>query len=309
MDIDTRLLRYFAAVAEEGNLTRAAERLFVAQPTLTKQIKQLENLLEVELFVRSRTGMTLTEGGRILADRVGALLSDWDDVLRETQSAAGQAKRVLRVGFIANAAGEATQRIIAAFMRIRPGWQVEMRNSDWTDPTAGLADGTVDVALVRSHFPVRGQFRTEVLFTEPRWVALKDDHPLAALDQIPLSALRDEPFVAAPRATGSWRDYWMGADECEGHQARIGAVARNSDEWLTAIANGYGISLTPASSARFYQRPGITYRPCSGISPNTVAVAWAVHSEDNPALRDFVRCCLSAGSKPTGGQMGSSPPA
>ncbi|RKS68335.1 DNA-binding transcriptional LysR family regulator [Actinomadura pelletieri DSM 43383] len=309
MDIDTRLLRYFAAVAEEGHLTRAAERLYVAQPTLTKQIKQLENQLDVELFERSRTGMTLTEGGRILATRVGALLSDWDDVLRETQRAASQDKRTLRVGFIANAAGEATQHIITAFTRIRPGWRIEMRNSDWTDPTAGLADGTVDVALVRPHSSMRQEFRTEVLFTEPRWVALTDDHPLAALEQIPLSSLRDEPFVAAPPATGSWRDYWMGADECEDHHARVGAIARNSDEWLTAIASGYGISLTPASSASFYQRPGITYRPCTGISPTRMAVAWAVRSEDNPALRDFVRCCLSAGSRPPGGQVGSSPTA
>ena len=70
MDVDTRLLRYFVAVAEEGTLTRAAERLFVSQPALTKQIKQLETRLGVRLFTRSRTGMALTEPGRALAERV-----------------------------------------------------------------------------------------------------------------------------------------------------------------------------------------------------------------------------------------------
>jgi DNA-binding transcriptional LysR family regulator len=75
MDVDTRLLRYFVAVAEEGSLTRAAERLFVSQPALTKQIKQLETQLGVQLFTRSRTGMALTEPGQTLVARVPALLT------------------------------------------------------------------------------------------------------------------------------------------------------------------------------------------------------------------------------------------
>ena len=178
MDIDTRLLRYFVAVAEEGNLTRAAERLFVSQPALTKQIKQLESRLGVRLFTRSRAGMALTEPGRALAERVPALLAEWDRTLRETRSAAGRAARVLRVGFMASAANEATQHIVAAFARRRPGWRVEMRQAAWSNPTAGLADGDVDVALLRLPFPGQDALRVEVLLTEPRWVALPAAHPL-----------------------------------------------------------------------------------------------------------------------------------
>src|SRR5881392_1963510 len=126
MDVDTRLLRYFAAVAAEGSLSRAAERLFVSQPALTKQIKQLESLLGVQLFTRSRAGMTLTAAGQALAERVPAVLDGWDQALRHTRQAASHAARVLRVGFLAGAANEATQSIIAAFARRRPGWRVEM---------------------------------------------------------------------------------------------------------------------------------------------------------------------------------------
>jgi DNA-binding transcriptional LysR family regulator len=82
MDVDTRLLRYFIAVAEEGSLTRTADRLFVSQPALTRQIKQLETQLGVRLFTRSRVGMALTEPGRTLAERVPTLLAGWDQVLR-----------------------------------------------------------------------------------------------------------------------------------------------------------------------------------------------------------------------------------
>lgn len=292
MDVDTRLLRYFIAVAEEGSLTRAAERLFVSQPALTKQIKQLETQLGVRLFTRSRVGMTLTEPGEALAERVPILLADWNQALQETRRSARQAARVLRIGFLASAANEATQGIIADFARRRPGWRVNMRQAAWSDPTAGLADGDVDAALLRLPFPGQDTLRVEVLFTEPRWVALPTAHPLAIHEQIPFRDLWDEPFVAAPAETGWWRDYWLATDERDGHPVRIGAVTDQPDEWLGAIANGYGIALTPESSTRFYARPGVTYRPVIGVSASQVGVAWAASDDTNPVIQDFVRCCL-----------------
>ncbi|MEU7605909.1 LysR family transcriptional regulator [Streptomyces sp. NPDC040724] len=292
MDVHTRLLRYFLAVAEEGNLTRAAERLFVSQPALTKQIKQLETLLGLTLFTRSRAGMALTGPGRALAERIPVLLSDWDQVLCDTRTAAGRAARVLRIGYLASAANETTPGIIAAFARRRPGWRAEMRQASWSDPTAGLADGDVDVALLRLPFPGQDALRVEVLFTEPRWVALPASHPLAACERIPFRDLWDEPFVAAPPETGAWREYWLATDEREGHPVRVGAVTDQPDDWLSAIANGYGIALTPESSARFYARPGITYRPVSGLSPSRVGVAWVPSNDTAPEVQDFVRCCL-----------------
>src|SRR6516165_2047453 len=183
MDVDTRLLRYFAAVATEGTLTRAAERLFVSQPALTKQIKQLESQLGVRLFTRSRAGMTLTPAGQALANSTPAVLAGWDQALAETKAAASRAARVLRVGFISSAANEATQQIIAAFARRRPGWRVDLQQAAWADPTAALA----------------------------------------TRDQIRFSDLWDEPFVAAPAQTGFWRDYWLATTERHGRPVRIGA--------------------------------------------------------------------------------------
>src|SRR6516162_7361680 len=231
MDVDTRLLRYFAAVAAEGNLTRAAERLFVSQPALTKQIKQLESQLGVRLFTRSRAGMTLTPAGQALAKSTPAVLAGWDQALAETTAAARRAARVLRVGFISSAANEATQQIIAAFARRRPGWRVDLQQAAWADPTAGLASGDVDAALLRLPFP--------------------------------------------------------GQDD-----VRIGAVTDQPDAYLTAIANGDGIALVPESAARYYARPGITYRPVTGVSPSQVGVAWPPANDTNPVVQDFVRCCL-----------------
>ncbi|WP_433890631.1 LysR family transcriptional regulator [Streptomyces sp. CA-111067] len=294
MDVDTRLLRYFVAVAEEGSLTRAAQRLYVSQPALTKQIRQLEAQLGTRLFTRSRTGMALTEPGRALAERAPGVLAGWDRVLRDTRSAASRAARVLRVGFMANAAGEATQLIVAEFGRRRPGWRTEMLQASWSDPSAGLGSGEVDAALLRLPIPGQDALRVEPLFTEPRWVVLPAAHPLADREVIAFSELWDEPFVAAKAETGAWRDYWLAADERDGRPVRIGAVTEHPDDWLNAIANGYGIALAPESATRFYARPGIVYRPVSGVSPTRVGVAWAPADDDNPVVRDFVSCCLDS---------------
>ncbi|MCM6772028.1 LysR family transcriptional regulator [Nocardia sp. CDC159] len=291
MDIDTRLLRSFVAVAEEGHLTRAARRLYLSQPALTKQIRQLERLLEVELFVRSRAGMTLTEPGSVLAEQAPALLAGWDRMLRATKGSAARAARVLRVGFVASAANEFTPAIVAAFREREPRWRVDMRQFGWTDPSAGLDAGEVDVALVRLPFPGQDDYRISELFAEPRWIALPAAHRLADCARIEFAQLWDEPFVAAPPDNGRWRDFWIGADERPPETAVIGAIAHNTDEWLTAIANGFGISFTPASSSRYYPRPGIVYRPVDGIGPSRVAVAWPSSSEPNAVVREYIRCC------------------
>src|SRR5258707_10055226 len=183
MDVDTRLLRYFAAVAAEGNLTRAAERLLVSQPALTKQIRQLESQLGVRLFTRSRAGMTLTAAGQALADRTPAVLAGWDQALRETKAAASRAARVLRVGFISSAANEATQQIIAAFTRRRPGWRVDMQQAPWSDPTPRLASGDVDAPPLRLPFPRQDGVRRQGLLPQPRRAALPPPPPPAPLHQ------------------------------------------------------------------------------------------------------------------------------
>jgi DNA-binding transcriptional LysR family regulator len=193
---------------------------------------------------------------------------------------------------MSSAANEATQQIIAAFGRRRAGWRVDLQQAAWSDPTAGLAGGGVDVALLRLPFPGQDDMRIEVLLTEPRWVALPVTHPLAAADQICFRQLWDEPFVAAPAETGLWRDYHLATAERQGHPVCIGAVTDQPDAYLTAIANGDGIALVPESASRYYARPGITYRPVTGVSPSQVGVAWAPANDGNPVVQDFVRCCL-----------------
>ncbi|MFI6097648.1 LysR family transcriptional regulator [Lentzea sp. NPDC051213] len=286
MDVDTRLLRYFAAIAEEGNLTRAAHRLFVSQPSLTKQLKHLESQLGVRLFVRSSTGMTLTEAGHALAVRVPPVLADWDAAVRETRSAA----RVLRVGFLASSANEAAKDIAEAFARRRPGWRVDLQQSSWSDPTAGLATAEVPVALLRLPFPGQELFNARPLFDEPRSVALPATHRLAGRAEIAFPELWDEPVVVTTALKGTWREHWLALSERDGHKVRVGAVIEQQEEFLNAVADGRGVALVPACMTDFYPWPGVVYVPVSGVRPTEVAVAWLPDVGDVAA--DFVRCCL-----------------
>lgn len=285
MDVDTRLLRYFAAIAQEGNLTRAANQLFVSQPSLTKQLRHLESQLGVRLFTRSSTGMTLTDAGHALAERVPPVLAGWEAAVSETRGAA----RVLRVGFLAGAANDAT-RAVAAFGELRPGWRVDLRQASWSDSTAGLAAEEVPVALLRLPFPGDESFEVRVLFEEPRWVALPSAHPLAGRDEIAFPELWDEPVIVAPSLKGTWREHWLALSERDGREVRVGAVAEQPGEFLGAIAAGHGIALVPASAAHSHARPGVVYVPVSGVSPSAVGVAWLPDAGE--VVADFVRCCL-----------------
>lgn len=279
MDVDTRLLRYFAAVAEEGSLTAAARRLFVSQPALTKQIRRLEDDLGVPLFTRSRAGMALTEAGRVLAAKAPALLDGWDEAVRAT----GRAARVLRLGFLDAGSVGAVHEAVAAFRRARPEWRVELRQSDWSDPSAGLLGGDVDAAVVRMPFPGQEALEVRELYVEERGVLLPSRHPLAEAATVDFRELWDELFVAAGPETGAWREHWLAADEREGRPVRVGAVTSRPDEWLAAVAAGC-VALAPASAARFHPHPDVVFRPVRGLSPSRVCLARRKPPTREPAL-------------------------
>ncbi|MCD0443928.1 LysR family transcriptional regulator [Glycomyces sp. A-F 0318] len=292
MDVDTRLLRSFKAVAEDGSLTRAAERLFISQPALTKQIRQLERCVGARLFDRSKAGMALTGAGRALAGTATAVIEAWDAAERAVRAAEAEASKVLRIGFLASAANEKTQAILAAFRERRPDWRVELRQAGWGDPTAALASGEVEAAFMRLPFPDQDDYRLLPLLTEPRCVAMAAGHRLAARESLRFEDLLDEPFVAAPAPTGAFRDHWVGAAAREGREVRIGAVTEHPDDWLSAIANGDGIALAPQSAARYYARPDVVYREVSGVAPSTVALAWPKPPPRDGALADFIAAAV-----------------
>ena len=270
----------------------------MSQPALSKQIGQLERDLGFRLLSRDRRGVELTAAGAALLGPAADLLRGWDDAMAAARAAAGADTRVLRVGFLTGLGRGLWPRIAKTFQRDHPDWRVALRLHEWTDPSAGLLDGSSDVAFV--WLPINDvDVDCAVVVTEPRWVALPACHPLAARDHVRFEELVDEPFVALPAEAGPLRDFWLAADQRPaGQPARIAAEVNNADEAFETITSGAGVALVAAGNADIYDRPGIHCRPVTGLSPAQLAVAWR-RNDHRPVVRRFVDAAVAASSAVT----------
>ncbi|SDK50811.1 LysR family transcriptional regulator [Nonomuraea jiangxiensis] len=289
MEAHLRDLRYFVAVAEELNVTRAAERLFVSQPALSKQLRALERQLGFRLFERVPSGVVLTRQGGTLLPIARDLLERWADGLEAVRAAAPAGTLVIG---LQTAVGRGLQQeALRRFRAVMPEWEVSLRLVGWDDPSGGLADGSSDVAFV--WLPVPPGLGIHVLVTERRGVALPDDHALAGLTEVPFAALRDEPFIALPAAAGPLRDYWLGRDARDDEPV-VGVTAHTPEEVFEAVTGGLGVVLVAEGNAALYDRPGLVYRPVTGLPPAELAIAWR-EGDGRPQVAAFVRALRQAG--------------
>src|ERR1700685_925594 len=198
MDVHGRDLRYFVAVAEDRHFTRAAERLFISQPALSKQIRMLERQLGAPLFDRGREGVRLTLVGEALLPHARQVLAAWDRGWAGAEEAKSKQRATLVAGMSTSPGrGGLLPAIRSRFSALRPEAVVQLRQVGWGDSTAGLADGTVDVAFVWLPLPDPGRYQWVVVAEEQRLVAMPDSHPLASRDVIDFADLLDEPFTPA----------------------------------------------------------------------------------------------------------------
>jgi DNA-binding transcriptional LysR family regulator len=286
--MDARILdlRYFVAVAEELSFTRAAgERLFVSQPALSKQIRQLEKSLRASLFDRDRRTVRLTAAGEALLPRARAIIAEWDGA---RQAVAGLVGTTLTVGFQTRIGRGLIPSVTARMNDLLPDWRLHFRQVSWADPTAGLGADEVDVAIAWLPMPTRGDLAWRVVSTEDRWVALPPAHRLAALDVVPFDALLDEPFIALPAAAGPARGFWL-ADDVRRGPARVAAEAATADETFEAVASGLGVVLLGEGNAG--QREDVVYRAVTGLPPSELAVVWRA-ADRRDAVRVFVESCV-----------------
>ncbi|WP_405843785.1 LysR family transcriptional regulator [Streptomyces sp. NBC_01518] len=291
-DVHVRDLRYFVAVAEELHFTRAAERLYVSQPALSKQIRALERQLGAELFRRDRQGVALTAAGAALlpyAERVLAVWAEGAAALAEV-SAAGRSTLVVGMS-TSPGRGGLLPAIRSRFTAARPEANVRLRQVSWDDPTAGLADGDADVAFVWLPLPDAERYGWTVVAEEPRLVALPDTHPLAARAEVDFADLVDEPFLALPSDAGPLRDHWLALDERGGRLPRIGAEIASTEETYEALVAGLGVCLVATGNAHLITLGGVVTRPVHGISPSRYALAWRREDGGRPLVRAYAQAC------------------
>ncbi|WP_405652120.1 LysR family transcriptional regulator [Streptomyces sp. NBC_00019] len=292
MDVHVRDLRYFVAVAEELSFTRAAsDRLFVSQPTLSKQIRQLELSLRTALFARDRRTVTLTAAGNALLPHARQMIEQWEGAQRAVGDAVAAHDATLTVGFQTSIGRGLIPAVTATMEKLLPGWRLQFRQVTWADPTVGLAGSEVDVAIAWLPIPTSGDFSHKVITREDRWVALPAGHPLADRPVVRFEDLADEPFIALPAAAGALREFWLGNDHRR-TPAHIAATAETADETFEAVTSGLGIVLLSAGNAEIYKREDLVCRPVTGLSPSELAVVWRA-GDDREVVRVFTdACCL-----------------
>jgi len=266
-------LRYFAVLGEELNYRRAAERLFITQPALSTAIKQLEAHFGVQLFRRNTREVALTDLGAAWLPQVQQALAGVDAVVANLVTLSGTRHGVLRLGYLIGTGADLLFRVVRHFEAAYPDVTVEPQEFDFADPTAGLADGTTEVALIRP--PVDLPEHRMLVLDSESWVAcLPRDHRLAGRSEVQVAELLDDPIVCAPLTAGSWRDYWLAMDVRGNRPPTIAAVAATYEAETTSIARGLGISFTTSSVARLYDRPGIVYVPIVDRPLSYTALAW-----------------------------------
>ena len=292
MDAHLRDLRYFVAVAEELHFGRAAERLHLSQPALSKQIRSLETTLRAQLFRRDRRQVELTAAGTALHAVARDLLRDWDDGVAVVADAAALESRVLRVGTLTSIGRALYPSILDHFAKRQPGWQVELRSFGWGDVTGGLRDQATDAAFV--WLPVDDPLiQSEVLAVERRFVALNAAHSLAGRSSVSFVEIADEPVAALPVSAGSARDCWLAVSARGGRPVRVAAEVNSADEVFEIVSSGAAITLLAEGNAAIYARPGIVCVPVTDLAPARLAIAWR-RGDRRSAVRDFVRACRDA---------------
>ncbi len=276
--MELRQLRYFVAVVEERHFGRAAARLHMTQPSLSRTVKQLETDLGTVLLDRSPAGVGLTSAGTALYEEARALLTQEQQARARVATAAGDA--TLTVGILDDVVGDDGTALATAFRRRHRRVRVHVRESDFADPTAGLRRGSVDVALTLAPFDEAG-IDTRVLRSDPVGVVLTADDPLAGRRALRLADLADRRWFRFPDGTDPvWSAYWTGGRDA----AHGGPVVRTARECVQAVLWNGTVGLVPLT----HDLPhGLTAVEIVDQPPCRLVVAWRT-GDTGPLVRSFV---------------------
>ncbi|MEE8600383.1 LysR family transcriptional regulator [Euzebya tangerina] len=277
-DPDLRLLRYFVAVAETLHFGRAAETLFVSQPTLSSQVRKLEANLGVDLFLRDRRRVALTDAGRLLLPPAREVLAAGEGFGAAATRLRRVARRELVVGFHVRWPHDFLPRVLRRARASLPEMEVTLAQHDFTDTSAGLANGSSDVALL--HLPLDlGGLQVIEAAQEPRVAIVAEDHPLAMAGQVRVDdlAASGTPWAVPRSEDRAWRDFWGAESELRAAGIRrVGPLVEiaTQEALLQQVAGGAVLALTYRSLIATYQPGGVRALDVAGLAPGRLGIAW-----------------------------------
>ncbi|MEX3692298.1 DNA-binding transcriptional regulator HcaR [Paraburkholderia sp. BR14263] len=288
--MELRHLRYFIAVADELSFTRAAQRLHTAQPSLSQQIRNLEDEVGTPLFERTRRKVELTDAGKVFLAEARLVVAQADRAVARARQV-GQGRATVTIGFVP-AAEIRVFPVILPRLRLRfPEVNVELRSLPTAEQEDALLRGDIDVAFMRR--PVLSpELRSEVVLTEPLVVVLPSGHPLAKQARIAPAQLSGEPFISThPQFSGQVHSVVEAYCEAHGIERKVAQVATNILLNLNLVGMGLGYALLPAYVSSLTSS-AICTRPLEG-EPPTIDLLMVSrkepHAAELEALFELVR--------------------
>ncbi|MFI2240612.1 LysR family transcriptional regulator [Streptomyces chrestomyceticus] len=292
-DLDLRLVRYFTAVAEHRHFGRAAEALRITQPSLSRQIRRLEQQVGARLLDRTPQGSRLTEAGEVFRVRAEALLRSAAQAVTRARAAADPSR--ISVGY---STGVIVTPAVRELRRRRPDAEVHTQFVGCDAVHTALLDHQVDAVVARSPFPA-DRLRVSVLYDEPRVLLVPLDHRLAGRESVTLADIADEPLPRLRQADPAWNAYWRLDPRPDGRPAPDGPTIDALEDKFELIAAGEAVAVAAGLRAAT-MRPDVTGIPLHGVEPSHVLLATRAGDRSHlvTAFREAARARLT-GSVPT----------
>ncbi|WIM86113.1 LysR substrate-binding domain-containing protein [Candidatus Mycobacterium wuenschmannii] len=267
VDLDLRLVRYFVVVAEHRHFGRAASALRVAQPSLSRQIRRLEQQLGARLLDRTPQGTQLTEAGEVFLPAAKALLRSAIRAAAETRAAAQPSR--ITVGYTM---GLIVTPAVLEMRRLHPDADVRAIHLDWNVARQSLLDHRVDAVVTRLPFPT-DQLHVTILYDEPRVVVVPRNHRLAGKESITIDDIADEPMPRIRDSDPAWSAFWRVDPRPDGRRAPDGPFIEALEDKFEVIAAGQAVAITASGPHIGALRPDLTTIPLEGVEPSHVVVA------------------------------------
>ena len=281
-DIELRQIRYFVAVAEELNFTKAAKKLSIAQPPLSRQIQNLEKELDVLLLDRTNKRVSLTPAGKAFYDECRQILQAVEKGIQVAQKVAqGKIGRIV-MGFEGSTHNEILLKIIRQFHEMYPGVELVLQEMSSGKQVKALQEKQIAVGLL-DPITATPDLKFDVLFSEPLVAVLPEKHPLANFKEINVGDLSNDLWVTG-RNDGTCGLLKRLLDVCRkyGFTPNVHQEANDMQMILSFVASGFGVTLLPESSSRL-TTPGVTFVPLQEPAPEIeMAIAWLYETESSP---------------------------
>jgi DNA-binding transcriptional LysR family regulator len=286
-DLDLRLVRYFTVVADHRHFGRAAVAVRVAQPSLSRQIRRLEQDLGARLFDRTPQGVELTEAGEVFLPRAKALLRSAAQAAAATRAAATPSRIT-----IGHTAGIIVTPAVLELRRRYADTDVHTMSLPWNEPRAALLEHRVDAVVCRLPLETRGLLVT-VLYDEPRVLLVPRDHRLAGKESVTLDDIGDEPIPRLPDA--AWNAYWRIDPRPDGTPAPGGPLVNAVEDKIELIAAGQAVAIVSAGLRAERLHGELTTVPLEGVESAHVVVATRADDRNRlvAAFAKLAQACLT----------------